>query len=147
MLEFLNHAYLWQMSNGIVKSIWKKQRMALISMAWIPSMVFTKRAMMEKKTVDKKAQNKPRPGHFFGFSGPVERKNKKQTKAESEQRHTIECGEIKKVDMREEKERKGALTGGAPYLLQSIFHLSHVDTETAECSETKSMLLNSMRPG
>ncbi|TNN50295.1 hypothetical protein EYF80_039520 [Liparis tanakae] len=44
------------MSSGRVKIIWKKQRMALISMAWTPLMDFTKRAMMEKKTVDSRAE-------------------------------------------------------------------------------------------
>lgn len=43
------------MSKGTMKSIWKKQRMPLISIACTPWMVFTKSEMMEKKTVDTKA--------------------------------------------------------------------------------------------
>lgn len=43
------------MRSGTTKSIWKKQRIALISMACTPWMVFTKRAMTVKKTEDKNA--------------------------------------------------------------------------------------------
>lgn len=43
------------MRNGTMKSIWKKQRKALISMAWTPWMVFTRREMMENIRAARKA--------------------------------------------------------------------------------------------
>lgn len=63
-----------------MKSIWKKQRMALISMAWTPSMVFTRREMTEKKTVDRTAKNRPRPGQLFGFPAAAVKQNTEQQK-------------------------------------------------------------------